>query len=410
MAETIPSKLFLPNLIEGFALAIDLAEGKPLQHAYTVTYIAMNIARALDISLKDRNVLYYGSLLHDISFSSHRGLCPLCHTMEERGVSCFVPVLLEADQAVHRSRELWDGSGPIGLQGDTIPLTARILTVAIAAEKAGGERRDFWSWRQQVQDCLLKQNEKLYDPQIIDALKGLFRERRFSLDLMSLHHDRMIEPFQPNDFVPSVSETIDIMGNAFALFIDQKTPYTANHSRDVAQVAREIAKAMGMDEATQHSIYLAGLLHDLGKIAIPNSILEKPGTLTIEEFNIIKNHPYYSDFILNRIPELERISLWAAAHHERLDGTGYFLGLQKEAIPLEARIIAVADVYAALAVDRPYRKKLEPKEIIEIIKDMAIKKHLDRNVSDTLFSILDHNPSLLSPSGIVGISESISST
>ncbi|WDU84594.1 HD-GYP domain-containing protein [Caloramator sp. Dgby_cultured_2] len=118
---------------------------------------------------------------------------------------------------------------------------------------------------------------------------------------------------------------------------------------------------------------MAALLHDAGKLAIPNSILNKNGALDSREINIIKSHTYYTRLILSRVKGLEDITNWAANHHEKLDGSGYPLGLDKEGLSLEERIMAVCDIYEALTADRPYRKGLQKDKAISIIQSMVDK-------------------------------------
>ncbi|RKO67562.1 HD-GYP domain-containing protein [Desulfofundulus salinus] len=133
---------------------------------------------------------------------------------------------------------------------------------------------------------------------------------------------------------------------------------SSNHSWRVAAYAAALAKKLGMPEKEQNRIYLAGLLHDIGKLGISSAILHKPGKLTAAEWEEIKKHPVYSYEILSAIPGMKAISLMALYHHERYDGCGYPEGLGGEAIPLGARILAVADSFDAMTSDRVYRPRM----------------------------------------------------
>lgn len=150
----------------------------------------------------------------------------------------------------------------------------------------------------------------------------------------------------------------------FAGAIDAKDRYTKDHSVRVAHYARELARRMGMSEEEQENIYYIALLHDVGKIGIPDQVLNKPGRLTDEEFHLIQTHPSIGGDILKNFTALEGIAEGARYHHERYDGKGYCEGKVGEDIPLTARIIAVADAYDAMSSDRCYRKGL-PREVIE---------------------------------------------
>ncbi len=143
---------------------------------------------------------------------------------------------------------------------------------------------------------------------------------------------------------------------ALAKAVDEKDHYTSGHSERVAKYAKELAKRMGKTEAEQEEIYVMGLLHDIGKIGVPESIINKQGKLNDEEFQKIKEHPAMGSEILKNVKELPKLATGARWHHERFDGRGYPDGLSGLIIPEEARIIAVADAYDAMTSNRAYSK------------------------------------------------------
>ncbi len=145
--------------------------------------------------------------------------------------------------------------------------------------------------------------------------------------------------------------------------IDAKDTYTNGHSTRVAEYAREIARRAGYNSKRQEEIYMMGLLHDVGKIGVPDAIINKPAKLSDEEFDVIKNHPVMGARILKNITEFPQLVIGARWHHERYDGKGYPDGLEGENIPEEARIIAVADAYDAMTSRRSYRDVL-PQEVV----------------------------------------------
>ncbi len=142
---------------------------------------------------------------------------------------------------------------------------------------------------------------------------------------------------------------------AIANAVDAKDTYTNGHSGRVAEYAEKIAERFGYSEEQQEEIYMMGLLHDVGKIGIPDAVINKPAKLTDEEFEIIKNHPVMGARILQNIREMPKLVVGARWHHERYDGKGYPDGLSGTDIPVEARIIAVADAYDAMTSRRSYR-------------------------------------------------------
>ncbi len=183
-----------------------------------------------------------------------------------------------------------------------------------------------------------------------------------------------------------LSETIEALSNA----VDAKDRYTSGHSRRVAEYARTLAERMGLDEAEKKQIYVAGLLHDVGKIRIPDEIINKAGKLTEEEFNYIKLHTIAGNHILKEISSIEEISAGAKYHHERYDGKGYPNGLEGENIPQIARIIGVADAYDAMASNRSYRKAL-PQYIVreEIVKGKGTQ--FDPMVAEHMIALIDED-------------------
>ena len=167
-----------------------------------------------------------------------------------------------------------------------------------------------------------------------------------------------------------VSGSFDVL-QGLVLAVDTKDRYTKRHSEDVARYAVFLARQLGLDEEMQVTVQLAGLLHDIGKIGIPDPILRKPSKLTDEEFRIFNQHVVLGDSIVRDVPNVEMVRAGIRHHHERWDGGGYVDGLAGEAIPLVARIISVADTFSAMTTTRPYRKALGVDEAIRRLRDAA---------------------------------------
>lgn len=161
---------------------------------------------------------------------------------------------------------------------------------------------------------------------------------------------------------------------ALANSIEARDPYTRGHSEQVALYAAQIAKAFDFEDEAITKLKFAGLLHDAGKVGIPDLILLKPGKLSDFEYSIMKNHPNMSALIVSEITPLQGIIPWIKHHHENFDGTGYPDGLKGDEIPMEAQILAIADNYHALSSLRPYRKKLPKDDVLSYIKSEFGKK------------------------------------
>ncbi len=148
---------------------------------------------------------------------------------------------------------------------------------------------------------------------------------------------------------------------------------------------------MGWSKMELKHLLIAGLLHDLGKLAIPDEILEKPGALTSNEYDIIKMHPYFTYLILSSIPGFDEVAQWTISHHERLDGKGYPMEVDADNIPQGARIIAVADRFTALTEDRPYRKKMPIPEAFKILNNDVKNNIIDGKILDVLKAVISNN-------------------
>ncbi len=177
---------------------------------------------------------------------------------------------------------------------------------------------------------------------------------------------------------------------ALAEAIDAKDTYTNGHSDRVARYSREIAKRAGYSDREQNDIYMMGLLHDVGKIGVPDAVINKPARLDDEEFELIKNHPVMGARILKNIEEMPQLAKGARWHHERYGGGGYPDGLKGEDIPKEARIIAVADAYDAMSSRRSYRDVL-PQSVVreEIVKGRG--SQFDPVFADIMLAMIDED-------------------
>ncbi|OAA29465.1 hypothetical protein AT15_01980 [Kosmotoga arenicorallina S304] len=163
---------------------------------------------------------------------------------------------------------------------------------------------------------------------------------------------------------------------AIAFLFEQRDRYTANHSKKVAAISVALGKILGIKGKKLKTLERAALLHDIGKIGIPEEILTKRGKLTAEEYFIIKRHPEVGASVLGKIPYLKNLIPIILYHHERMDGSGYPEGLKKDEIPMLARVLAVADVFDALISDRPYRPAMNIKSAIKEMESMPLDQEI----------------------------------
>ena len=273
-----------------------------------------------------------------------------------------------------------DGSGPFGKKWTEVPLFARIIHLCDLLDLTCGTgtfTSDTWK---RANDFLIKIKGSVVDEECIEAFFQAFSEGHFipleEINLETCLWSKVSRTKQDLSF-----EQIKSIAKFFARIVDYKSPFTSTHSIGVADDAEKLARFMGFDEETAQKMYLAGALHDIGKVAIGNEILEKPGRLTENEYAVMKHHAAYTYYILNEIDDFDEIRDWAAFHHERLDGTGYPFRKKAEELNTQERIMACVDIYQALTENRPYKKGMSHKKACEILEDMAGKGWLDAEIT-----------------------------
>lgn len=205
---------------------------------------------------------------------------------------------------------------------------------------------------------ILLKREKLKTRELETAYQQMLR---YAEDLRKSYlHERR----QREQLIQSQRATAITLAKA----IEKRDRYTGGHTDRVTEYAKLTAKLLDWPEERLTVLELAGHLHDVGKIGVPDAVLNKPGKLTVEEFEMMKAHPEIGEQIIRGIDFLEALVPYVLYHHERYDGKGYPKGLSGEAIPIEGRLLAVADTFDAMTSSRPYRKQLDPERAIEEIK------------------------------------------
>jgi HD-GYP domain-containing protein (c-di-GMP phosphodiesterase class II) len=267
----------------------------------------------------------------------------------------------ETAEAIRALDEHWDGGGqPRGSRGEQIPLLGRILCLAQTVEifhAAGGvatattvARRRSGGW---------------FDPSLVRALEAIAEDVEF---WMSLARDDLSR-WEPLDrLLTADDERLDAIVDAFAAVVDAKSPWTYRHSDRTSVIATSLAASLGAGAEALSDLRRASRLHDIGKLAVSNRILDKPGRLTRAEFAKVREHPVITERILERVPSFRHLAPLAGAHHERLDGDGYPRGLAAPELTLPMRMLAVADVYEALTSERPYRPARSSDAALEVMR------------------------------------------
>ena len=316
----------------------------------------------------------------EIAATQHRNNQEMITLRCERGADIANKLGLSkaTGEAIHALDEHWDGSGyPRGLKGEAIPLLARILAVAQHLDVFASERNPKLAMK-----VLRERRGRWFDPQLVSLVgdlddTGELWEGCLPADGTERVHELVLEldPDRGSRKGRGVgANQIDRICEAFADVVDAKSPFTYRHSLGVADVATAMAQALNLAPDRVLLVRRAALLHDLGKLAVPNTILDKAEDLTGDEWDTVVQHPRLTREILQRIEPFAEIAAIAGAHHEKLDGSGYPERLTAATLTLEARIVAVADTYQALAEERPYRKALSHMDAMTILRRLAPRK------------------------------------
>ena len=415
-----PGDLPLSEVIGALSYALDATDGQPAGHSLRSCMIGMRLVHALGLDPAAQAAAFYGLLMKDAGCSSNSAAVSalyggddiaikhalrtvnqsrlseaagyvirnvagpkhllrvaragkgsareMTETRCERGAQ--IAQMLElpdgAAAAIGSLGEHWDGKGhPIGLAGEEIPLLARIFQLAQTSEVFV---HDFGV--EAACEMASARSGTWFDPALVEVFLLLRGDQAFWQSLAEDDLGPGLAAYEPGERqIVANEERLDRVAEAFALVIDAKSPYTYRHSTRVAEIAVAAATALGFDRDTLRDLRRAGLLHDIGKLAVPNSILDKPAGLSDDERRRVEQHPQLSEQILRRVGRFADIAAIAGAHHEKLDGSGYWRGVTGDAIPPSARVLAVADVYEALTADRPYRAALEPEQALAILND-----------------------------------------
>jgi putative nucleotidyltransferase with HDIG domain len=311
-----------------------------------------------------------------IAVTQHRNNAEMISIRCERGAEIARKLGLSAEtaKAIRALDEHWDGSGyPDRLKGTEIPLLARILSVAQHLDVFASERD-----RNTAIRVLRERSGRWFDPELVRVVSALDRKGRLWTQCLPADGSeiarQLVLDLEPTGSGRRHHSDVDRICEAFADIVDAKSPFTYRHSVGVAEAATSIATVLRLAPDRVQLVRRAALLHDLGKLAVPNTILDKAGHLTATEWDVVVQHPRLTREILSRIDSFAELAEIAGAHHEKLDGSGYPDGLTGTQLSLESRIVAVADVYQAMIERRPYRDGMSHVEAMKILYRLAGQK------------------------------------
>jgi putative nucleotidyltransferase with HDIG domain len=374
---------------------MDLISPSTVNHHKEVAYITLSIAQELGMPEKVQQNLVMAGLLHDMGiFSLKEKLDSFNFEMEDPyGHASLAYYLLSLFKPFeefapliqfhhHEWKDIISDS-----QESPIPVLSNIIFLADRTAVLSQPYENILDHAYDVIEQIEKHSGTRFSPEYCEALRSIAGKQYFWLDIKSRFLEYNIKSMVNLPCIEMNTENLMAFGKFIRQSIDFRSRFTATHSSGVAAVAEALARIIGFSGRELEMIYVAGCLHDLGKMAVPTEILEKPGKLTNAEFNIIRSHTYYTYHSLKKIKEFDTINKWASLHHERLDGTGYPFHYKKEDLPLGSRIMAIADVFTAISEDRPYRKGMDTPDALKILEEMSRDMALD---SDIVLTLEDH--------------------
>jgi HD-GYP domain-containing protein (c-di-GMP phosphodiesterase class II) len=358
-------------------------------HHKQVALMALRFADALSLPVNEQNDIVCAGILHDIGAIS---LAERMETMNfenttgqthaELGyylINIFEPMRKPAE-IIKFHHVPWENGKGSQYQNEKVPLGSRILFLADHIALLINKKKEILGQIESIKQKIISEKGNMFEPELVDVFLSLADKEYFWLDLVSPLIGKQLELSVKLDTLYLDSDLLLSFSRLIRRMIDFRSPFTATHSSGVSAAAEFLGKLARLSEHECFELKVAGFLHDLGKLAIPTEILEKPAKLTTDEFNKMRSHTFYTFRALQPLEDLSRINKYGAYHHERLDGSGYPFKLTHEDLPLGSRLMAVADVFTALTEDRPYRKGMSNEQTMMILDKMGQNNKLDAEI------------------------------
>ncbi len=395
-------KLDLEQFIFALSDTVDLVGVDEILHSKRVGYMAWKCSKTLGFDTNRQDKLLHLGLLHDCGVSSTKERRNLVNELDwdDSYIHCrigagrmehFDPLKPFAQTILHhhtpwKTLKDQDVAEDVKLEANLLYLLDRVDYLSLITPGSS-----WLSKKDVVRDKINRFRDNYFNPDLLDGFLKASDNEAFWFSLENLMvADFIEEKKRAQDHIRIEIDQLKSMAELFAQIVDAKSPFTAEHSTGVARLSTQLAEHSGLDKDTCLKIEVAGLLHDLGKLQVPDRVLENPGPLGGEDLSCMRHHSYVTYRILNKIAGFEEIALWAANHHEALDGSGYPFRRKGNEIGIESRILAIADIFQALAQNRPYRDAQPLDKIVTFLQQNAQKGRLDNTLVDIVANNREH--------------------
>ena len=382
------------RLILSLSDALDHVCPEIADHQQRVTYIAVHVAHRMGFDERSLSALFLAAALHDIGMIHMENKLEACRVRDRGEIPCHGEKgyeLLKGCRLFRKSATMvrfhhraWAFGEGAQWDDDPVPLASHVIHLADAVEQRIDRKVHVLHQAEEITAGIVAEEGERFHPDIVAAFREASRTEAFWLDTTSPRIYSLLQNAVDTTLLDATDEIILEIAEIFGQVIDAMSPWTANHSARVAAAAVAVAEQAGFTDREQLQIRTAGLLHDVGKLTVPKSILENPSRLTGKEWAVLKGHTYQTFHILETTGFPQHIVEWAAFHHERMDGAGYPFHHKGMDLSLGSRIMAVADIYAALTEDRPYRNGISPDNAVRTLYNMAETGAVDPSVVDLL--------------------------
>lgn len=392
------------DLVLCLSEAVDLVSPLVADHHRRTAQVAFGLATQMRLPEKDIQDVVIAAALHDVGGLTLQDRLdaldfefqdPYGHAVRGYLLLRSFPLLKRAADFIRFHHVPWNNGQGAELDGMSVLKYSHLLHLADRIAVLINPEEEILDQVSGIRERISAQAGTRFVPEMVEAFDALSRREAFWLDAV---YYLSLNSLRTRLRWPSMAVTdADFYGlsNIFRRIIDFRSPFTSSHSAGVAACAAKLGRLCGFTEVESQLLNLAGLLHDLGKLAIPAEILEKKGRLTPEELNVMHRHTYYTFKIMETLQILDLVRVWAAYHHERLDGQGYPFQLKEVDLPLGSRIVSVADIFTALTEQRPYRDPSSPGEALRILEKASAEHKLDQQVVEKLAAHLDEMAELI---------------